>query len=860
MTAWASTGIKGLDEMLCHLKKGDNVVWQVDSVEDYQHFVSPYIARAVQDGRNIVYMRFAQHRPVIENQPSVSVYQLDAKSGFESFSTQVHTVISQEGTEAYYVFDCLSDLLSAWATDLMIGNFFKVTCPYLFELDTIAYFAILRNHHSFQTVARIRETTQLLLDVYNFDGDIYVHPLKVWKRYSPQMFLPHLQQGEVFTPLTSSIDASRILSHISHKGLSDASRALDYWDRLFMRADNLRKAPPESEDVKELVRELCRIMVGRERRISELAQKNLCLEDLIDIRSRLIGSGFIGGKAAGMLLAQKILSQDKSFNWSKYLEPHDSFYIGSDVFYSYIVENGWWKLLMKQKTKEGYFEVAPEMKENILRGKFPDQVRERFRETIDYFGQSPIIVRSSSLLEDSFGNAFAGKYESLFLVNQGDPEQRYSQFEDAVRRVYASTMDEDALEYRLQRGLDQQDEQMALLVQRVSGSYHKHYFFPSLAGVGISYNTFAWKSHLDPKAGMLRLVFGLGTRAVDRVEDDYPQTIALDDPLLRPYAEPEDMVRFSQHNVDLLDINQNRLRTMGLYELLDDDPDMKLDMFANRDYRTEQRMKKTGKGTRDLWVLTFKKLLSETDFIQTMQRMLKTLESYYQYPVDTEFAGNLSKDGELQINLLQCRPLQTKGLTANVQIPENIKKENILFESYGYTMGGSISQILKRIIYVEPQAYVKLSISQKYDIARLVGKLNGQISNRKTMPTILLGPGRWGTTTPSLGVPVSFSEINNMTVLVEIAYEGGNLMPELSFGTHFFQDLVEADIFYAAVFPQKENVVFNEGWFSKTPNLLTDFLPESSKYADVLKVCQINNKRLQILCDLTSQKVVCLFG
>jgi hypothetical protein len=421
-------------------------------------------------------------------------------------------------------------------------------------------------------------------------------------------------------------------------------------------------------------------------------------------------------------------------------------------------------------------------------------------------------------------------------------------------------MDEDALEYRLQRGLDQQDEQMALLVQRVSGSYHKHYFFPSLAGVGISYNTFAWKSHLDPKAGMLRLVFGLGTRAVDRVEDDYPQTIALDDPLLRPYAEPEDMVRFSQHNVDLLDINENRLRTMGLYELLDDDPNMKLDMFATRDYRTEQRMKKTGKGTRDLWVLTFKKLLSETDFIQTMQRMLKTLESYYQYPVDTEFAGNLSKDGELQINLLQCRPLQTKGLTANVQIPDNIKKENILFESYGYTMGGSISQILKRIIYVEPQAYVKLSISQKYDIARLVGKLNGQISNRKTMPTILLGPGRWGTTTPSLGVPVSFSEINNMTVLVEIAYEGGNLMPELSFGTHFFQDLVEADIFYAALFPNKENVVFNEGWFSETPSMLTDFLPKSSKYADVVKVYQINNKRLQILCDLTSQKVVCLFG
>ena len=262
MAAWASTGIEGLDEILCDLKKGDNVVWQVDRIEDYERFVTPYVDRAIQDGRNVVYMRFARHKRLIENQPSVSVYQLDASGGFESFSTQVHAIISQEGTEAYYVFDCLSDLLSAWATDLMVGNFFMVTCPYLFELDTIAYFAILRNYHSFQTVARIRETTQLLIDVYDYDGNIYTHPLKVWRRYSPTMFLPHLQQGEEFTPVVSSIDSSRLLSDISRKGLDGASRALDYWDRLFMTAENLRKAHPKSKEVRELVRELCRIMVS----------------------------------------------------------------------------------------------------------------------------------------------------------------------------------------------------------------------------------------------------------------------------------------------------------------------------------------------------------------------------------------------------------------------------------------------------------------------------------------------------------------------------------------------------------------------------------------------------------------------
>jgi len=860
MAAWASTGLKGLDKTLCDLKKGDNVVWQVDSIEDYSHFVMPYLNKALEDKRNVVYMRFAQHRPLIENQPGITVYQLDAKGGFESFSTQVHTIISREGTGTYYVFDSLSDLLSAWATDLMVGNFFMVTCPYLFELDTIAYFAILRNYHSFQTVARIRETTQLLLDVYDFDGNFYIHPLKVWKRYSPTMFLPHLQRGEEFTPIISSIDTSKLLSHISQKSPNGSARFLDHWDRLFMKADGLLKAPPDSKDVRELVQELCRIMVGREKRISQLAQNSFSLEDLINIKSKLIGSGFIGGKAVGMLLAQKILSLDKSFNWSQSLEPHDSFYVGSDVFYSYIVENGWWKLLMKQKTKEGYFEVAPEMKEKLLRGKFPDQVRERFQEIIEYFGQSPIIVRSSSLLEDSFGNAFAGKYESLFLVNQGDPEQRYAKFEEAVRRVYASTMDEDALAYRLQRGLDQQDEQMALLVQRVSGSYKKSYFFPDLAGVGVSYNTFVWKPDLDPKAGMLRLVFGLGTRAVERVEDDYPQIIALDQPLMHPYAEREDATRFSQHNVDLLDTTQNCLRTVGLSELLKENPNLKLDLIASPDYQTEQKMKELGmKGTK-AWILTFEKFLSKTNFPQIMREMLKTLDSYYQYPVDIEFTVNFTDDDTFKINLVQCRPLQTKGLKASVQLPKNIKAEKVLFASQGYTMGGSISQPIKRIIYVDPQAYIETPISQKYSIARLIGKLNRQIADREITPTLLFGPGRWGTTTPSLGVPVSFAEINKITALVEVAYEGGNLMPELSFGTHFFQDLVESNIFYVALFPQKENVVFNKNKFSKMPNLLTDFLPEESKYENVVKVYETDLDQLQIMSDVVSQKVVCFFA
>jgi hypothetical protein len=383
--------------------------------------------------------------------------------------------------------------------------------------------------------------------------------------------------------------------------------------------------------------------------------------------------------------------------------------------------------------------------------------------------------------------------------------------------------------------------------------------YPALIKSGTSYNTFVWKPDLDPKAGMLRLVLGLGTRAVERGEDDYPQTIALDQPLLRPYAERQDVKRFSQHNVDLLDTEENRLRTIDLTEAINENLDIRLDLLASQDRHTLQKMAELGMKGQHAWVLTFEKLLANTEFTQIMQKLLKTLESRYQYPIDIEFTVNFAKDGTFRINLVQCRPLQTKGITAAVQIPKNIEPEKILFESHGYTMGGSISQPLKRIIYVDPEKYVELTISQKYSVARLIGKLNAQITDRQATPTILLGPGRWGTTTPSLGVPVNFAEISQITVLAEIAYEGGNLMPELSFGTHFFHDLVESDIFYIALFPQKETVVLNKERLLGMHNLLTDFSPEDSKYEEVIRVYDVDSEQLQIMSDVVSQRVVCFF-
>ena len=848
-----STGLSGLDNIIDGLRKGDNVVWQVDEVGDYKNFVTLFVSHAIKSKKRLIYIRFAHHAPLIDKNDSVKIYNLDASLGFETFASKIHNIITKEGDGAFYIFDCLSDLLSAWATDLMIGNFFMVTCPYLFELNTIAYFAILRNRHSYKTVARIRETTQILLDLYNCSDSFYLHPLKVLNRYSPTMFLPHVQEGKRLIPITNSFDATKLYEYISKKEAERGERYLDHWEEIFSQARvQVERKQGEKENGK-FVDNLCRIMIGRDEKMLDLARRYLSLEDLLSIKSRLIGSGFIGGKTLGMLIARNILACDKKIDWQNYLEHHDSFYVGSDVFYTYIVQNGWWKLFMGQKTKAGYFSKAKALNEKMRHGTFSDEIKEHFYQIIEYFGQSPIIVRSSSLLEDSYGNAFAGKYESIFLANQGTPEERYRKFEEAVRAIFASAMNENALAYRLQRGLDQCDEQMALLVQRVSGSHRTQSFFPEIGGVGISYNVFAWETNMDPTAGMLRLVVGLGTRAVNRVDGDYPRIVALDAPAKRPLADSEEKQKFSQHLIDVLNIKNNTMETIALATIDLSGPGIRRDLLGTEDEYEDPSGKR-----HKIWAATFEGLLTATAFIQLMRDMLKQLEAAYSYPVEIEFTVNFVKEDNIQINLLQCRPFQTKGQEARrVGIPKDVAREHTLFQSKGNFMGGSISQTIRRVIYVDPQKYGGLSLSGKYDIARLIGKINKQIKDKNETPAILLGPGRWGTTTPSMGIPVSFAEINNISVLVEISFQEGNLMPELSFGTHFFHDLVENDIFYVALFTTRKASIFNKKFFTGLENRLSALVPRETRYEEVVSVFDFTDGKLRLVADLVSQEIVC---
>lgn len=850
-----STGNNGLDLILDHLRLGDNVVWKVDELSSYRHFVGQFVEHSRQQGRKIVYMRFGSGELLIEPCTDVEIVELNPRLGFEPFATEVHRVLTSRGRGVIYVFDCLSDLISAWATDYMVGNFFQITCPYLLSLDTVAYFAVRSQSHSLDTMQRIRKTTQVFLNLYNHQGSHYVHPLKVWQRHSPTMFLPHRDQGGEFVPLARSYEATSLMSRVL-EGTRDVTRQLDHWQLLFLKAEELLSNGGPEEEQKRMVVHLCRHLMGKDERVLQLAHQYFSLADLLAFKRRMIGTGFIGGKTTGMLLASNILTQSDPDYWQHALEPHDSYFIGSNLYYWYLIHNDCWSLFMEHKEHEDHNSpAAQQLRARIMHGKFPTAIRQEFETMLEYYGQYPIIVRSSSLLEDGFGNAFAGKYDSFFLANQEiSPEERLEHFEDIVRRIYSSTIGGDALVYRRKRGLIEQDEQMGLLVQRVIGSYQGHYYFPDAAGVGISYNTFVWDSAMDPQAGMLRLVAGLGTRAVDRAEGDYARLVALDHPGKKPYHEGEDTRRYAQKDVDVLDLNANDLRTVPFQSLTQKQMEHALEKIALRERRTISRKGKLSQPHIN-WIPTFDPMLADTDFAERMQKAMQTLEKVYQYPVDIEFTVNFRADGSYCLNIVQCRPLQTRRLGQRIDIPRDIPDSHIFLRQQGNFVGGSICCDIKRIIIVYPQAYHELSLAQKHELSKIVGEINA-VTSRTEEPTLLLGPGRWGTTTPSLGVPVSFSEISNMAILAEVGWERGGFIPELSFGTHFFQDLVESEIFYVAIFPERKEVTFREQWIDTLPNELDQFTSLASDFEHAIKVCTAPTS-LCLLADVLSQQLMC---
>ena len=668
------------------------------------------------------------------------------------------------------------------------------------------------------------------------------------------MFLPHTYEPENgrFRPILDGVKSSRFYQALALAQRSAEEQYADSWDRFFNRTKLLHE---NRADITEDCGRMCNIMMTRDSRMREMVKKHFTPEDYFAVRDHMIGTGMIGGKACGMLLARAII-RNREPDIDEVLEPHDShdsFYVGSDVYYTYIVDNNLWDYRVRQRTDEEYFSLAEEFAGRLMNGTFSDGMREQFVRIIEYYGQDPYIVRSSSILEDGFGNAFAGKYESVFCVNRGELSDRLDEFEKAIKTVYASSMSLSALDYRKRRGLDKRDEQMALLIQRVSGSYYGSCYMPCAAGVGYSYSPYRIMKDTDPSAGMLRLVMGLGTSAVDRTEGSYPRIVNLDMPEKTSYSSSADKHKFSQGKAEVINVTDRAIEKLPFEKIAPDIPAYLEKILLEHDYDAEYSLRESGR-PRDVKFISCKGLVANRTLMEQMRRMLRCIQDEYEYPVDTEFTINISESGEYTIDLLQCRPLQIQKGKTGTMIPADIPEEQILLESKGASMGMSKASGLDLIVYVDPAGYYGMPYKDKNRVARLIGGINWHFRDlQKHM--MLIVPGRVGTTSPELGVPTAFSDISAFEIICETEEREAGYNPELSYGSHIFQDLVEAEILYTAVFHSEKTIHYAPEKLKNCPDITGQF-DDGEELSEIVHVYDVSSRQCEVYHDVAGEHLL----
>lgn len=638
------------------------------------------------------------------------------------------------------------------------------------------------------------------------------------------------------------------------------------WEMLFRQGELYEALPPDQlEKVRHHLQEikvvLIKGMISDQLRFIAVAKHVLSIADLRRIYRRRIGGGKIGGKAAGMILAWKILQQkptDGSPDLSDFVEIPDSYFLGSEVIYDFRLMNNLDSYMnQKYRPLEEIRREHPKIEAEHLAGRFPEGIVDNLRYVLQQFGSDPIIVRSSSLLEDNFGFSFAGKYSSYFCPNQGTPKENLRDLLDAIRRVYASTINPDAILYRQHHGLIDYDERMAVLLQRVRGKRYGRYFMPSIAGVGFSRNPFRWHPKIRREDGFLRIVWGVGTRAVDRVDNDYPRLISLSHPQLRPESTPQAQRQYAQWYVDLVDLEQNKFTTLPINQVLNRDfPDLRYIASLDKGDYLQRILSVGALDEADRFVLTFDALVRDRKFVTLMRTALARLEVGYKTPVDMEFTVEILPGRpypDFKLHLLQCRPLSQRANEETVTIPTDVPPKRVLFTSRGLIPNGRAEQI-RYVIFVDPEKYRLIpDTPTKLELGRAIGRLNKLLENEAF---ILIGPGRWGSTNLELGVRVSYADIYNTRVLIELGVAQDGKPPELSYGTHFFQDLVESGIFSLPIPLHLEGASFNWRFFRLAPNSLAKLLPEDKKLAPYLQVIDLpritKGYRLNVLMDGTT--------
>jgi len=566
--------------------------------------------------------------------------------------------------------------------------------------------------------------------------------------------------------------------------------------------------------------------------------------DFVEVLTHTVGpgsgNGTLGGKASGLFRAEKILQAAKRDLISlRNLAIPKTWYITSDGIIDFLHFNALEEIpTIKYRDPQEIRQEFPYLEQLFKNSVLSPGIVAGLSLALDDFGDRPVVVRSSSRLEDTLGAAFAGKYKSLFLANQGSKRERLEALMDAVTEIYASVFGPDPIEYRRERGLLDFNEEMAIMLQEVVGRRAGKYFFPAYAGVAFSSNEFRWSPRIKREDGIVRMVAGLGTRAVDRIGDDYPVLVCPGQPGLRVNVGLEEILWYAQKKVDVINLETRRFETISSERLIREVgfeiPALSQIISVFQDGQLFSPTSNWINLSDGQPVITFAKLLTSGPFIPMVRDILRILSETLGWPVDIEFAC----DGDIhKLYLLQCRPQsQAIGVT-RAPIPEEIPPEDILFSANRFVTTAQVKGI-EYIVYVDPDAYDEVgSLEELVQIGRAVGELNSRLPRGRF---ILIGPGRWGSRGDiKLGVRVGYSDINNTAMLIEVAKCKRDYVPEVSFGTHFFQDLVEAQIRYLPLFPDEDGVLFNEAFFLESPNVLRRWLPNARNLEHVLRLIHV---------------------
>lgn len=569
-----------------------------------------------------------------------------------------------------------------------------------------------------------------------------------------------------------------------------------------------------------------------------------------DFELKKIGDGELGGKGNGLVrltgLISELAGSDENRPFVDAVAFPKTFFVTTSIFRDFVKFNALEKAIFEVET--GASQDYDGLREKFLAGRFSDDARRLFSQVLEDIS-SPLAVRSSSLLEDQKGASFAGKYESVFVGNQGDVKARMEELLSAVKSVFASTYNPNALTYRGKHGFTKDKEEMAVLIQEVVGTAFKNYYLPAAAGVGFSQNGYCWNKEINKKDGLVRLVFGLGTRAVGR---GYVCLFSPPKPLMRPEGtDVNNIQKCSQKKVDVIDLASGTLKSVHFRELIGDGfncyPGSQA-MVSLRDGNYLYRPISNLWDTQHIPVLTMNGALSNSwmglHLAQTIGWLLKEIEKGLGCPIDMEFAVNIdSATAVAKIFLLQTRPLSESEDKKPHAIPE-IAPQDMIFTVHRNLPTAYVPD-MEYLVYVDEEQYHNWPHNEKQTVARVVGKVTEALKGKRFA---LIGPGRWGSWNPDLGVPVTYAEIANCVMLVEVARRRATYVPEVSFGSHFFQDLIEDNIAYLPLYPDEPNEVFNDEIFKMRSSfeklLPDDYYRKFDKLFKIVHVPAVSDNRL----------------